>query len=105
MIYSNYFMTTNNDSWDFWMLAVWFVMGLIFVVLSYVLPLIQNTFRIFGGFCFVMFVIAIGFEYVKDSNKKIIPFVAPVLVISLWLTIVIPYVITIPTASIYVNQS
>ena len=52
-----------------------------------------------------MFVIAIGFEYIKDSNKKIIAFITPVLVISLWITVVIPYVIGIPTASIYIDQN
>lgn len=105
MIYCNYFMTTNNDSWDFWMLATWFIVGLVFVILSYVLSIVPDTFRIFGGFCLAMFVIAIGFEYIKDSNKKIIPFVAPVLTISLWIAIIIPFVIAIPTASIYVDQT
>ena len=52
-----------------------------------------------------MFVVAIGFEYVKDSNKKIINFVTPVLSIALWVTVMIPYVIGIPTASIYSDQT
>lgn len=51
-----------------------------------------------------MFVISIGFEFIKDSNKKIIPFISPVLIIALWITIIIPYAIGIPTASIYADQ-
>ncbi len=105
MIYCHYFMSTNNDNWDFWMIVAWFVTGLVCIILSYALSIVPNTFRIFGGFCLAMFFIAISFEYIKDSNKKIITFVAPVLVISLWITIVIPYVIAIPTASIYVDQT
>ncbi len=105
MAYCHYFMSTNNDAWDFWMLVAWLMTGLVFVILSYALSIIPNTFRIFGGFCVVMFFIAMGFEYVKDSNKKIIPFVVPILVISLWITVIIPYVIGIPTASIYTDQT
>ena len=98
-------MSTNNDNWDFYMLATWLIVGLAMIIASYVLNVIPNTLRIFGGFCMTMFVIAIGFEYIKDTNKNIIPFIAPVLVCSLWVTILIPYVVAIPAASIYVNQS
>lgn len=105
MVYCNYFMTTNNDSWDFWMLAIWFLSGLVCVILSYILPIVPNMFRIIGGFCLVMFVVAIAFEYIKDSNKKILNFVTPTLSIALWVTVVIPYVIGIPSASIYIDQS
>ncbi len=105
MIYCNYFMTTNNDSWDFWMLTIWFIAGLACVILSYILLLVPNMFKIIGGFCLAMFVVAIGFEFIKDSNKKILNFVTPVLSIALWVSAVIPYVVGIPTASIYTDQS
>jgi len=54
-------MSTNNDTWDMWMLTAWAVTGLVFVILSYTINVIPNSLRIFGGFCLVMFVVAIGF--------------------------------------------
>jgi hypothetical protein len=87
------------------MLTAWVVIGIVLVALSYVLSLVPVTFRLIGGFCLVMFVISIGFEFIKDGNKKIIPFISPVLIIALWITIIIPYAIGIPTASIYADQT
>jgi hypothetical protein len=54
-------MTTDKDSWDFYMIALWFVAGIACVALSYILSLVPNMFRVIGAFCLVMFVIAIGF--------------------------------------------
>lgn len=105
MIYCHYFMSTSNENWDYWMLLAWFVAGVGCVVVSYAVEVLQDMFRIFGGFCLVMLLIAVSFEYLKKDNKKILPFLGPVLVLSLWMTIVLPYVISIPTASIYVNQT
>ncbi len=61
MVYCNYFMTTDKDSWDFWMIALWLIAGVACVALSYILPLVPNMFRIIGAFCLVMFAVAIGF--------------------------------------------
>lgn len=97
-------MTTNDDAWDLWMLTVWLIAGVVLVVVSYVVGVVPDMLRILGGFCLVMFFLAIGLEYIKDSNKQILPFLTPILMTSLWLTIILPYVICIPTASIYVDQ-
>jgi len=59
--YCHYFMSTNNDNWDFWMLIAWLTTGITSLLLGYLLPFIPYTFRIFGGFCLIMFAIAIGF--------------------------------------------
>lgn len=60
MVYCHYFMSTDNDTWDFWMLGVWVVVGLVLVVMSYIIGVVPNMLRIIGGFCLAMFVIAIG---------------------------------------------
>ena len=63
------------------------------------------SFRVLGGFSLVMLLISYGFKYIKESSPKIVPFLAPILVISLWLTMIIPYVVIIPSLSIYVDQT
>jgi len=84
---------------------IWLTVGIFGIIFSYVYGLVAFTFRFFGAFAIVMMFISYGFMFVKDSNPKISQFLSPVIIIALWSTIIFPYVILIPTLSVYTDQT
>ncbi len=72
---------------------------------GYLLSFGSTTFKIIGGFNLLMVLISLALDSVKSSAEKIFGFVSSIIVISLWIFIIIPYVELIPFASLYVDQT
>jgi hypothetical protein len=62
-------------------------------------------FKIVGGFNILMILVVIALESIKSVAVQIFGFVSSIIVISLWIFIIIPYVEIIPYVSIYVDQN
>jgi hypothetical protein len=105
MVYSHYFIASKNTTADIKLMVIWCVVGLFSIIFSFVASIIPMSFRLLGGFCIAMGLITYGFKVLKDSNAIILPFLAPIMIISLWIAIIIPYTIVIPTFSIFIDQS
>lgn len=52
----------------------------------------ETTLKIVGGFSMVMVVVLVGLEAIRGAGEKIFGFISSVIVVSLWVFIVLPYV-------------
>jgi hypothetical protein len=79
--------------------------GVFGIAFSYTFSFASLTFRGCGAFALIMLLISYAFMNIKESNLKVTTFLSTVIITSLWLTIILPFVILIPTMSIYVDQT
>jgi hypothetical protein len=92
-IYIHTYMATGpNSNIHVIFIALFAVIGIGFVIYSYFSSFLSDTFRIIGGFSLIMILICIALAVIKRMSEKINNFVSPIISISLWIFIIIPYV-------------
>lgn len=104
--YTHVFLVNPQDSIaKYGFLALFILLAGGCLAFGFLLPLGSTTFKIIGGFNLLMVLISLALDSVKSSAEKIFGFVSSIIVISLWIFIIIPYVELIPFASLYVDQA
>lgn len=82
-----------------------FATGVFGIVFSYVYEIgIFESFRVGGGTSIVIGLVGTALHVVKGNNKDIMNFVSGVLVILIWIFLILPYVMVLPIASIFITD-
>jgi hypothetical protein len=76
-----------------------------FLTAGFIFNFAATTFKVMGGFSILMIIMVFALESIREAANKIFGFISTIIVISLWLFIVLPYVEIIPFASLFADQN
>jgi hypothetical protein len=104
-IYSHSYLASTSDIVAYFFIPFFILTTILFLFVGYYYATGSTSFRIIGGFSFVMIFIVIALEAVKKVAINIIGFVSSITIVALWVMIIFPYVVLIPFVSIFVDQT
>ena len=106
-VYSHVYMINDVEN-----IGISYGFGIYFIAATAVLLFfgavagsLNTFFKIIGGFSFIMLLIVIAFEKIKEFSLKLFNFVSPITVTCLWLFILTPFTQLMPFASLYADQT
>jgi len=68
------------------------VLAVGFLLAGFISNLWSTTFKFIGGFSALMILVLLALDRIREGAQKIFGFVSTIIVISMWLFIILPYV-------------
>lgn len=92
-IYSHMYLANPEGRFIKYLFVTYFVItSVVFLTMGYLVDSGSTALKIVGGFSLLMILIVISLEVIKSAAQKIFSFVSAIIVISLWLFIIFPFV-------------